>query len=107
MAYDRVILRDLGSRNGIRVNGRMVDEVRLQPGDEVAIGPILFRFEGQPAEKVAPPGASVRPSPGASLPPVPPPPARPPGQARRRPPARPAALDLDDGDSTWSPWTTL
>lgn len=59
MAYDRVILRDLGSRHGIRVNGRVVEEVRLQPGDEVAIGPVLFRFEGQPA----PPVVSSRPGP--------------------------------------------
>ncbi len=62
MAYDRVILRDLGSRHGIRVNGRMVEEVRLQPGDEVAIGPILFRFEGQPAMAPAP-AAPSRPGP--------------------------------------------
>ena len=41
IAYDRIILRDLGSRNGIRVNGRKVEEVRLQVGDEVAIGPVL------------------------------------------------------------------
>ncbi len=53
IAYDRIIVRDLGSRNGIRVNGRLIDEVRLQPGDEVAIGPILFRFEGQAAAAVA------------------------------------------------------
>lgn len=68
IAYDRVILRDLGSRNGIRVNGRMVEEVRLQAGDEVAIGPILFRFEGQPALPVGPatPGSSPRPKPAAS-----------------------------------------
>ena len=53
---------DLGSRHGIRVNGRMVEEVRLQPGDEVAIGPILFRFEGQPAMPPAP-AAPSRPGP--------------------------------------------
>ena len=29
MAYDRVLIRDLGSRNGVRVNGRVVDESRL------------------------------------------------------------------------------
>lgn len=66
MAYDRVILRDLGSRHGIRVNGRVVEEVRLQPGDEVAIGPILFRFEGQAAiapSPVAPPRPGPVPAP--------------------------------------------
>lgn len=69
MAYDRVILRDLGSRHGIRVNGRMVEEVRLQPGDEVAIGPILFRFEGQAAMVPAPPAAVPVPSRPGPVPP--------------------------------------
>jgi predicted component of type VI protein secretion system len=45
MAYDRVLIRDLASRNGVRVNGRSVEESRLYDGDEVAIGPILFRLE--------------------------------------------------------------
>ncbi len=54
IAYDRIVLRDLGSRNAIRVNGRIVEEVRLQVGDEVAIGPIIFRFEGQEASPANP-----------------------------------------------------
>jgi predicted component of type VI protein secretion system len=45
LVYDRVVIRDLGSRNGVRVNGRIVDEAQLHPGDEVAIGPLLFRVE--------------------------------------------------------------
>jgi pSer/pThr/pTyr-binding forkhead associated (FHA) protein len=45
MAYDRVLIRDLSSRNGVRVNGRVVEEARLEAGDELAIGPILFRLE--------------------------------------------------------------
>jgi FHA domain len=73
MAYDRVILRDLGSRNGIRVNGRIVEEVRLQAGDEVAIGPILYRFEEVATATAGPatPGAAARPIPtGLSGPPA-------------------------------------
>jgi hypothetical protein len=69
IAYDRIILRDLGSRNGIRVNGRRIDEVRLEVGDEVAIGPILYRFEGQLARPEGPsagrPGPVVAGSPAA------------------------------------------
>ena len=42
---DRLILRDLGSRNGVRINGVAIDEATLDDGDEVAIGPVLFRFE--------------------------------------------------------------
>ncbi len=57
LAYDRVLIRDLGSRNGVRVNGRVVDESRLFYGDELAIGPILFRLDLEPeddAHAVAP-----------------------------------------------------
>ncbi|HEX3447928.1 MAG TPA: FHA domain-containing protein [Isosphaeraceae bacterium] len=50
MAYDRVLIRDLGSRNGVRVNGRLVEEIRLHPGDELAIGPVLFRLEAESEE---------------------------------------------------------
>ena len=45
LAYDRVMIRDLGSRNGLRVNGLLIEEAQLQPGDEIAIGPILYRME--------------------------------------------------------------
>jgi pSer/pThr/pTyr-binding forkhead associated (FHA) protein len=57
LAYDRVVIRDLGSKNGVRVNGRMVEESRLDCGDELAIGPFLFRvdFEAEkPDSGVAP-----------------------------------------------------
>jgi pSer/pThr/pTyr-binding forkhead associated (FHA) protein len=51
LAYDRVLIRDLGSHNGLRVNGRLVEEARLHAGDEVAIGPIIYQLvaEGEPA----------------------------------------------------------
>jgi pSer/pThr/pTyr-binding forkhead associated (FHA) protein len=45
MAYDRLVIRDLGSRNGVRVNGRLVEEVQLRPGDEVAIAHFIYRLE--------------------------------------------------------------
>ena len=45
LADDRVLIRDLGSRNGLRVNGRLIDEARIYPGDEVAIGPLLYRYD--------------------------------------------------------------
>jgi predicted component of type VI protein secretion system len=54
LAYDRVVIRDLGSRNGLRVNGRLVDEAQLQPGDELAIGPVLYRYEDE-TRPAAPP----------------------------------------------------
>ena len=57
IAYDRVLIRDLGSRNGVRVNGRLLEEATIRSGDELAIGPILFRLED---EALVPP-AVVRP----------------------------------------------
>jgi hypothetical protein len=36
---------DLGSTNGTKVNGRRIDEVPLEPGDEVALGVSRFTFE--------------------------------------------------------------
>ena len=56
LAYDRVMIRDLGSRNGLRLNGLLIEEAQLQGGDEVAIGPILFRVEVE-----APPPPPPRP----------------------------------------------
>jgi predicted component of type VI protein secretion system len=65
IAYDRVVIRDLGSRNGVRINGRMVDESILRPGDEVAIGQFIYRLEDDaPAALPPPPVEAPSPSPG-------------------------------------------
>jgi predicted component of type VI protein secretion system len=67
LVYDRVMIRDLGSRNGLRVNGHQVEEAQLYPGDEVAIGPIIYRMEEDApappprAPAPIPPAASVKP----------------------------------------------
>ena len=53
LAYDRVLIRDLGSHNGLRVNGQLVEEAQLHPGDEVAIGPLIYRLVDQPETPVA------------------------------------------------------
>ncbi|KAA0265733.1 MAG: DUF2662 domain-containing protein [Acidobacteria bacterium] len=36
---------DLGSTNGVKVNGRRIDTSRLAPGDEVALGTVTFVFD--------------------------------------------------------------
>jgi pSer/pThr/pTyr-binding forkhead associated (FHA) protein len=48
VAYDRMIIRDLGSRCGLLVNGVKVTELQIRNGDEIAIGPLIFRLEGAP-----------------------------------------------------------
>lgn len=42
---ERFVLRDLGSMNGIRINGHRVVETELCPGDEVAVADICFIFK--------------------------------------------------------------
>ena len=40
---DGVLLRDLGSRNGTRVNGRLIGApTRLRDGDRIEVGPLAF-----------------------------------------------------------------
>ena len=36
---------DLGSTNGVKVNGRQVDSARLSPGDQVQMGTTYFTFD--------------------------------------------------------------
>lgn len=71
LAYDRIVARDLGSRNGVRVNGLLVEEALLKAGDEIAIGPIIYRVQqNAPAPAAAPPSAKSPPPP-SSLPHLP------------------------------------
>ena len=60
LAYDRLVIRDLGSRNGVRVNGRLVEEVQLFHGDEVAIAHFIYRLDA-PKPPEPPPGLKPRP----------------------------------------------
>lgn len=66
IAYDRILIRDLGSRNGVRVNGKVVDEVQLAEGDEVAIGPLIYRLVPESAPAPATPQPAASPSRDAS-----------------------------------------
>jgi pSer/pThr/pTyr-binding forkhead associated (FHA) protein len=95
-AYDRISIRDLGSRNGVRVNGRLLEESRLRPGDELAIGPILFRLEHEdeiaagPRPNAAP--GSARPAPVANTPQK----GRPPISSSRAPDSDVDLVPIDD-----------
>src|SRR5262245_27942504 len=44
--HDQVVVRDLGSTNGIRINGMRVETGRLRTGDELSIAHIRYRLEG-------------------------------------------------------------
>jgi tetratricopeptide (TPR) repeat protein len=59
LGNDGVLLRDLGSGNGTRVNDEKVNEQRLQDGDEIAIGKTRFRFvdEAEAFRKLEAPAA--------------------------------------------------
>jgi pSer/pThr/pTyr-binding forkhead associated (FHA) protein len=48
LALDRdgVLVRDLGSTNGTRINGQRVKEGVLRPGDELAIAHCRYQLEG-------------------------------------------------------------
>jgi hypothetical protein len=56
-----VMVRDLGSTNGIRINGQRVEIGRLRPGDELSIAHIRYRLEnGQAHEQtIAEPAAGL------------------------------------------------
>jgi pSer/pThr/pTyr-binding forkhead associated (FHA) protein len=43
---DYLVIRDLGSTNGVRINGKPVREGKLQPGDELTIGNFKYQICG-------------------------------------------------------------
>jgi DNA-binding NtrC family response regulator len=47
------VVRDLGSRNGVIVNGRKVQQAELEPLDEVRIGDAIFKFVEEGAKDYA------------------------------------------------------
>jgi pSer/pThr/pTyr-binding forkhead associated (FHA) protein len=76
---DKLIVRDLGSMNGVRVNGKKIrNEAPLHFGDEVIMGDIVYVVEaGKPASRspgqnrnVDPNDASSNASPVSHRPPV-------------------------------------
>ena len=45
-ANDYFVIRDLGSTNGVRINGERVAEGKLRPGDELQIGNFKYQVCG-------------------------------------------------------------
>ena len=54
---DYLVVRDLGSTNGVRINGVRVVEGRLTPGDELTIGSHRYRVSW---DSIAPPSQPQR-----------------------------------------------
>jgi len=66
---DELVVRDLGSTNGIRINGQRVEVGRLRPGDELSIAHIRFRLDnGQVSERTLADPMDQKPA--APLPPM-------------------------------------
>lgn len=97
---ERLMVRDLGSTNGVLVNGtRVTREATIRPGDEVIIGDVGYRVENGISvegrqDAVRQGGASARPPRNGE------------GEAKRRSPVPPPAIsqeypvliDEDGGD---------
>jgi pSer/pThr/pTyr-binding forkhead associated (FHA) protein len=52
---DYFVVRDLGSTNGVRINGVRVPEGTLRPGDELTIGNFRYQIQGEMTPVSAPP----------------------------------------------------
>ena len=57
-----LVVRDLGSTNGIRINGARVVEGRVKAGDELVIGGYRYLVCDQPPAAKTPSGAGNRPA---------------------------------------------
>ncbi len=66
-----LLVRDLGSTNGIRINGQRVSTGRLKVGDELSIAHLRYRFERSEGiqHTIAAPAEEPSPDPGDSPPP--------------------------------------
>lgn len=47
---DYLVIRDLGSTNGVKINGQRVTVGRLRPGDELEIGNFRYQVCGEAEE---------------------------------------------------------
>src|SRR5262245_34981793 len=96
---DHLVVRDLCSTNGIRINGIRVMEGILKPGDELTIGNFQYRvlWDAQPSPEGAQPPLGDNPFESCELPvPLNEPDERPPSKHLAPPPDAPASLVLPE-----------
>ena len=67
LVHDYLVVRDLFSTNGIRINGKRVLEGSLKTGDELTIGNYLYEVNIHPAANGAHPPAAPKPRAHATL----------------------------------------
>jgi pSer/pThr/pTyr-binding forkhead associated (FHA) protein len=85
IAGDQVFVIDLGSANGVLVNGRKVNKQAIGPADELTIGEFRLRLERSDGRPIA--AAPVAVPPEEEVPPVQAPPVQAPPSAKRGPQA--------------------
>src|SRR2546423_1779886 len=51
---DYFVVRDLGSTNGVRINGVRVQEGTMRPGDELTIGNYRYQIQGEASPMASP-----------------------------------------------------
>ena len=102
-----IVVRDLNSRNGIRVNGVRVQEAVLRPGDVVQAAKLRMKYVVDALEEetqhalddpnertvvMPPPASPPLPAPPLPPPPAPPPVVRPPAVPQKWPAPSPAPV---------------
>jgi pSer/pThr/pTyr-binding forkhead associated (FHA) protein len=68
--HDYLVVRDLGSTNGVRINGQRVAEGKLRAGDELQVGNFKYQVCSDPLgrSKEQPPADAYRPVPPSAEP---------------------------------------
>jgi pSer/pThr/pTyr-binding forkhead associated (FHA) protein len=108
----KFIVRDLGSTNGVFVNGARIDkEAFIDVGDELVIGDVQFKMQNEaPAARAKPPGKLVNATSksnesGVTPPPIPVRRPQPVEETPDEPPIDLSHLDDDDYDPQRAPNT--
>src|SRR3954447_23222686 len=63
---EAIVVRDLGSTNGIRINGVRIDDGTLRSGDELTIGNFRYKVQFDDRQAAAPAARPAKPAPAVS-----------------------------------------
>ncbi len=93
--YNYLVVRDLGSTNGVRINGARAVEGQLHPGDELTIGNLSYRVQWDDQQIAAGPPRAATPALQSSDDPMPLPDSPCDADAPHARPARPPVDNID------------